>query len=109
MNKPVSALSLDSSHLLDPRAPDIEALLNHIAKGASERERERVLPYESIDLIRQSRLGAFRLPTQAGGAGSSIRELFEVVIRLGEADANVAHILRTTLAWSSVCCGVPVR
>jgi alkylation response protein AidB-like acyl-CoA dehydrogenase len=39
-------------------------------------------------------LGALRLPTEAGGAESSIRELFEIVIRLGEADANVAHILR---------------
>jgi alkylation response protein AidB-like acyl-CoA dehydrogenase len=94
MNKPVSALSLEPLHRLDPRSPDIEALLKHISEGASERERERILPYESIDLIRRARLGALRLPTQAGGAGSSIRELFELVIRLGEADANVAHILR---------------
>jgi alkylation response protein AidB-like acyl-CoA dehydrogenase len=94
LNKPVSALSLAPSHRLDPRSADLEALLTHIAKGASERERERILPYESIDLIRRSRLGALRLPTEAGGAGSSIRELFEMVIRLGEADANVAHILR---------------
>jgi alkylation response protein AidB-like acyl-CoA dehydrogenase len=94
MNKPVSALSLEPSHRLDPRSPQIEALLNRIAEGASERERERILPYEAVDLIRQARLGALRLPTQAGGAGSTIRELFELVIRLGEADANVAHILR---------------
>jgi alkylation response protein AidB-like acyl-CoA dehydrogenase/flavin reductase (DIM6/NTAB) family NADH-FMN oxidoreductase RutF len=94
MNKPVSALSLQPSPQLDPRSPGLEALLNHIAEGASERERERVLPFEAIDLIRQARLGALRLPTEAGGAGSSIRELFEIVIRLGEADANVAHILR---------------
>ncbi|RZN34889.1 acyl-CoA dehydrogenase family protein [Bradyrhizobium sp. Leo121] len=94
MNKPVSALSLGSSHRLDPRSPDVEALLKHIAEGASERERDRVLPFQEIDLIRKARLGALRLPTAAGGAGSTIRELFEVVIRLGEADANVAHILR---------------
>ena len=94
MNKPVTALSLQPSHPLDPRSPDLEALLNQIAEGASERERERILPYEAIDLIRQARLGALRLPIEAGGAGSSIRELFEIVIRLGEADANVAHILR---------------
>jgi alkylation response protein AidB-like acyl-CoA dehydrogenase len=94
MNKPVSALSLQPSPQLDPRSPDLEALLTHIAEGASERERERILPFEAIDLIRQARLGALRLPTEAGGAGSSIRELFEIVIRLGEADANVAHILR---------------
>ncbi|WP_349017009.1 acyl-CoA dehydrogenase family protein [Bradyrhizobium sp. Arg237L] len=94
MNKPVSAHSLGSPHRLDPRSPDIEALLKHIAKGASERERDRVLPFQEIDLIRKARLGALRLPTAAGGAGSTIRELFEVVISLGEADANVAHILR---------------
>lgn len=94
MNKPVAAVSLPSARRPDLRSPDLGALLNHIAEGASERERERVLPYEAVDLIRQARLGALRLPTEAGGAGSSIRELLEFVIRLGEADANVAHILR---------------
>jgi alkylation response protein AidB-like acyl-CoA dehydrogenase len=71
-------------------------LLGQIAEGESEseRERERVLPFEAIDLIRRAKLGALRLPTSASSAGSTIRELFEVVIRLGEADANVAHILR---------------
>ena len=94
MNKPISAHSLDRSHPLDLRSPDLDALLNRIAEGASERERERTLPFPEIDLIRKARLGALRLPTEAGGAGSSIRELLEIVIRLGEADANVAHILR---------------
>jgi alkylation response protein AidB-like acyl-CoA dehydrogenase len=94
MNKPVTVPSLESSYRLDPHSPQLEALLNRIAESASERERERILPYEAVDLIRRARLGALRLPTQAGGAGSTIRELFEVVIRLGEADANVAHILR---------------
>jgi alkylation response protein AidB-like acyl-CoA dehydrogenase len=94
MNKILSTLSLQSSLRSDPRSPNLEALLKRIGEGASERERERILPFESIDLIRRARLGALRLPTEAGGAGSSIRELFEVVIRLGEADANVAHILR---------------
>jgi alkylation response protein AidB-like acyl-CoA dehydrogenase len=94
MNKPVSTRSLESSRQLDFRSADLKALLNHIAEGANERERERILPFETIDLIRGSRLGALRLATVAGGAGSSIRELFEIVIRLGDADANVAHILR---------------
>jgi alkylation response protein AidB-like acyl-CoA dehydrogenase len=94
MNKPVTVPSLESSRRLDPHSPQLEALLNRIAEAASERERERILPYEAVDLIRRARLGALRLPTQAGGGGSTIRELFEVVIRLGDADANVAHILR---------------
>jgi alkylation response protein AidB-like acyl-CoA dehydrogenase len=94
MNKPIAAHALERSHPLALRSPDLDALLNRIAEGASERERERTLPFPEIDLIRKARLGALRLPTEAGGAGSSIRELFEIVIRLGEADANVAHILR---------------
>ena len=94
MNKPIAAHTLGDSHPLAPQSPDLDALLDRIAEGAGERERERILPFPEIDLIRKARLGALRLPTSAGGAGSSIRELFEIVIRLGEADANVAHILR---------------
>jgi alkylation response protein AidB-like acyl-CoA dehydrogenase len=94
MNKPVPVISLEHSQRLDLRSPDLDALVSRIAEGASDRERERTLPFPEIDLIRKARLGALRLPAEAGGAGSSIRELFEIVIRLGEADANVAHILR---------------
>ena len=94
MNKPLSATSLEPSDRLRSHAPDIDALLGRIAEGAADRERERVLPFAQIDLIRKARLGALRLPTESGGAGLSIRALFEIVIGLGEADANVAHILR---------------
>ncbi|SFJ07477.1 acyl-CoA dehydrogenase family protein [Bradyrhizobium sp. Gha] len=94
MNKTVSAPSLGTSEPLKTGSPELEALLNQIAEGASARERDRVLPFEVIDLIRRARLGALRLPVSAGGAGSTIRDLFAFVIRLGEADANVAHILR---------------
>lgn len=94
MNKTVSAPSLTTSEPLKTGSPELEALLNQIAEGASARERDRVLPFEVIDLIRSARLGALRLPVTAGGAGSTIRDLFAFVIRLGEADANVAHILR---------------
>jgi len=94
MNKPVSTLNLASSRPLGLHSPDLDTLLKQIAEDESERERKRILPHPVIDLIRKARLGALRLPTSVGGGGSSIRELFEIVIRLGEADANVAHILR---------------
>lgn len=94
MNKPISATSLQPSDRLDSQSPDIDALLSRIAEGAAHRERERILPFAEVDLIRKARLGALRLPVDVGGAGASIRTLFELVIRLGAADANVAHILR---------------
>ena len=94
MNRPVSATSLGPSRQVDLRSPELGKLFAQIAEGESERERERILPFEAIDLIRRAKLGALRLPVSAGGGGSTIRGLFEVVIQLGEADANVAHILR---------------
>ena len=36
----------------------------------------------------------YRIPVELGGSGASIRELFYVLIRLAEADPDVAHSLR---------------
>jgi alkylation response protein AidB-like acyl-CoA dehydrogenase len=94
MNKPLFATGLAPSSQVDLRSSELEDLLAGIAEGESERERDRVLPFAAIDLVRRAKLGALRLPASAGGSDSTIRELFEVIIRLGEADANVAHILR---------------
>jgi alkylation response protein AidB-like acyl-CoA dehydrogenase len=79
---------------LRPEAPEIASLLDFIRAGASERDRARVLPYNVIEHLREYRVGALRIPGAEGGAGVSLRSLFDFVIRLGEADSNVAHILR---------------
>ncbi|BAY28033.1 putative acyl-CoA dehydrogenase [Calothrix sp. NIES-2100] len=75
-------------------SPELQQLFDFIALGASERDRDRILPFDIIELLRRSRLGALRVPVAEGGGGSSLRELFEVIIRLGDADPNVAHIIR---------------
>lgn len=82
---------------LTPPAPgseELERLLEEIGAGDFERERDNVAPFEAIDLVRRSRLGALRLPRELGGAGASMRDYFSVLIRLAEVDPNVAHILR---------------
>jgi alkylation response protein AidB-like acyl-CoA dehydrogenase len=93
---------LDTLHPGAPAATgagDFAALLDRIAEGASERDRERRLPHDIIDLIRQARLGAVRLSVEDGGAGSTNRDLFGLIVRLGEADPNVAHILRNHFSF----------
>jgi alkylation response protein AidB-like acyl-CoA dehydrogenase len=75
-------------------SPELQALLARIAEGASERERDRIPPYEQIQWIRDAGLGRLRIPVEEGGAGASLRELFQVLIDLAAADSNVAHILR---------------
>jgi alkylation response protein AidB-like acyl-CoA dehydrogenase len=86
-----------SSVATTPIAPGSGALrdlLAEIAAGAAAREREGRPPYEVIDTVRETRLGALRVPIDEGGAGASFRELFATLIDLAAADANVAHILR---------------
>ncbi|WP_096595170.1 acyl-CoA dehydrogenase family protein [Calothrix sp. NIES-2098] len=86
--------TLQFAAAVTPNSPELQTLLDYIALGASERDRDRILPYDVVELIRRSKLGALRIPVAEGGAGSTARELFEVAIRLGDADANVAHIVR---------------
>ncbi|BAY60476.1 putative acyl-CoA dehydrogenase [Calothrix brevissima NIES-22] len=82
-------------------SPELQQLFDFIALGASERDRDRILPFDIIDLLRRSRLGALRVPVAEGGGGSSLRELFEVIIRLGDADPN--PIFPQSSCFQSAC------
>ena len=73
---------------------DLDALLRAVREGAAERERDRIPPHDAVRLIGASGLGALRVPVADGGPGASLRELFDVVIRLSEADPNVAQSVR---------------
>jgi alkylation response protein AidB-like acyl-CoA dehydrogenase len=75
-------------------SPELKALFEAIAAGASEREARRIAPHEQIRWIADAGLGRLRVPVGEGGAGVSLREIFQFLIRLAEADSNVAHILR---------------
>ncbi|MFL6082512.1 MAG: acyl-CoA dehydrogenase family protein [Mycobacterium sp.] len=69
-------------------------LIAEIGEGALDRERTGERPFAAIELVKQARLGALRIPREDGGGGASLRELFAAVIALATADVNVAHILR---------------
>jgi alkylation response protein AidB-like acyl-CoA dehydrogenase len=81
-------------------SPELEAILDTIAEGALERDRDRQPPYALVEVIRRSRLGALRVPVSRGGGGHTLRELFEFVIRLADADPNLAHILRNHFSFT---------
>jgi alkylation response protein AidB-like acyl-CoA dehydrogenase len=80
---------------IQPSSPELEELLERIAAGAETRERELTPPFEVIAWIKESGLGRLRIPVEEGGGGASVREFFDALIALAEADSNVAHILRT--------------
>lgn len=78
----------------DLGADRLQELFALIGAGALDRERTGERPFAAIDLIRDARLGALRVPAEDGGGGASLRELFATVIALASVDVNVAHILR---------------
>ena len=87
---PMSAPAVPS-----PTVTDLDALLRAVGEGAAERERDRDPTVRRGAPDRPTPgLGALRVPVADGGPGGSLRELFDVVIRLAEADPNVAQSLR---------------
>src|SRR5580704_17122398 len=82
-----------------PGSPALTELISLVGEGANERDRDRVMPFEALRLVRQRKLGAFRLPAAQGGGGASLVQLFETVISLAEVDPNVTHIIRNHFAF----------
>lgn len=89
---------IDPARLLEPSSPELAALLEEIGEESAVRERDRIAPHEQIDLIRATRFGALRVPVELGGAGTTLRETFRLIIALASVDSNVAHILRSHFA-----------
>ncbi|MBO9577514.1 MAG: hypothetical protein J7480_01930 [Microbacteriaceae bacterium] len=75
------------------------AFLAVVRGSAPDRERDRVLLHEENARLRALGFGALRLPVALGGAGLTLRELFERIVDLAAADPNLAHIWRGHVAF----------
>jgi SfnB family sulfur acquisition oxidoreductase len=63
-----------------------------IAKGASDRDRDRRLPWEEMELYSQSGLLAMTVPKAYGGAGVSAVTLAEVIAIVSAEDGSIGQI-----------------
>ncbi|WP_095155179.1 acyl-CoA dehydrogenase family protein [Pseudomonas sp. Irchel 3E13] len=68
-------------------------LATHIQPGAAERDAQRILPHAQLDLIRESGLGAARVPVELGGGDVSQLDVARIFITLAKADPSVAQAL----------------
>ncbi|RMU37873.1 hypothetical protein ALP29_04308 [Pseudomonas syringae pv. avii] len=68
-------------------------LAAQIQPGAADRDAGRILPYAQLDLIRESGLGAARVPTELGGGDVSQLQVAQIFITLAKADPSVAQAL----------------
>ncbi|MCH4249063.1 MAG: acyl-CoA dehydrogenase family protein [Acinetobacter populi] len=92
---PAIAYSADYKVLAQKYRP----IFDQIAAGALQREKERILPFEPIQWLKQAGFGAVRIPVEQGGDGASIPQLFQLLIELSKADSNVTQALRGHFAF----------
>src|SRR5450432_1423541 len=100
---PASVVIDEAADVVSPVLPGsagLQRLIERIDAEVLDRERERRPPFREFEWVRSSRLGALRLRVEHGGAGASLRELFETVIELSAADPNLAHSLRNHFVFT---------
>lgn len=71
-----------------------QPVFDRIRAGAIEREAERKLPVEEIQLLRNAGFGRLRVPREFGGFGVSVDQLTALLIELAAADSNLPQALR---------------
>src|SRR6202453_1251290 len=106
----MTALATIEDHITEFRAPplragptrrirdDAEALAvaeeisAKLAEAAVARERDRILPYEEMDLISDAGLLAVTVPKAYGGAGVRTETVARVIAALSRADGSIGQI-----------------
>lgn len=87
----------------DSRYDELAAIFRpvfaRIAEGAADRDAGRILPIEQVGWLNQARFGALRVPREAGGFGASLVDSFRLLIELGEADSQIAQLLRSHIGF----------
>jgi alkylation response protein AidB-like acyl-CoA dehydrogenase len=78
-----------------PGSPEWTELLAGIAAGAKDRDLNDENPFDQVSALKRAGFGTLRLPTELGGAGYTVPQLFSAVIDVARADPIVAHIFRT--------------
>jgi SfnB family sulfur acquisition oxidoreductase len=77
---------------------DLEAIAvanrvaKQLAKGASERDSKRLLPFEEIEIVSDAGLLAITVPREYGGAAVKAGTLAEVIAILSSADGSIGQI-----------------
>jgi hypothetical protein len=83
----------------DNLAAPFRPIFRRIREGATQRERNRVLPFEEIKWLKDAGFGAVRVPKEYRGRGATLPEVFALLAELAEADSNITQALRVHFAY----------
>lgn len=77
---------------IEAPSPTLDDVIAFISAGASDRDRNRVLPRAELDALSEARWLAITVPTAFGGPGLGIRAAVDLIARLAAVDPNLAQI-----------------
>lgn len=69
-------------------------VFERIAEGSLQRELQRELPHAPIAWLKEAGFTAVRVPSEHGGDGASLPELFRLLVELAAADPHVPQAFR---------------
>ncbi|MGG7510249.1 acyl-CoA dehydrogenase family protein [Plantibacter sp. YIM 135249] len=102
-----SETSGPAAHGFDDVAALFRPIFADIAETAVRRETDRDLPFDAVHALKAAGFGALRIPTEFGGFGLSLEELFVLLIELGAADSNLPQLLRGHVAFVETQLALP--
>ncbi len=92
-------MSDSTTVIYEALAQRFRPIFDRIAQGAAYREQRRELPQEPIRWLKEAGFGTLRIPTEQGGFGATLPQLFRLLTELAEADANLPQALRAHFAF----------
>jgi alkylation response protein AidB-like acyl-CoA dehydrogenase len=78
---------------------ELPLILERAREQGPAREQERALLHDRVGELQEIGFGALRIPVSEGGAGYSLRQLFDTLITVAAADSNLAHLYRGHVAF----------
>jgi alkylation response protein AidB-like acyl-CoA dehydrogenase len=87
--------TVENSTRILPGSAQWDELLARIAAGAKDRDLNDENPFDQVSALKRAGFGTLRLPSELGGAGLTVPQLYSAVIDVARADPIVAHIFRT--------------
>ncbi|MEG2359209.1 acyl-CoA dehydrogenase family protein [Acinetobacter sp.] len=84
----------------DELAAQFRPVFEKIQASANEREKNRILPFEQLQWLKDAGFTRLRLPKAYNGFDATIPELFALLIELAQADANLPQALRVHFGFT---------
>src|SRR4051794_16106915 len=69
----------------EDRIEGFRQIFSELAKGAGERDAQRIAPHDQVNELKRAGFGTLRIPKADGGLGLTFVELIDLVVELAKA------------------------